>query len=153
MPDIDNDIFEDEDISDGDLPKKLRAKIKELSSRLGELESENKSLKSEKRSQVLAETLQSRGLNPKIVKFIPEDLDDEGITTWLDENAEVFGVGQQQQSANETVIARDAEQAAAIRQMAAAEKSTVATPGMDSIMGGIENAQSMEELMDVLRQA
>jgi len=153
MPDIDNDIFEDEDTPDGDLPKKLRAKIKELSGRLGELEEENKSLKTEKRSQTLTETLHSRGLNPKIAKFIPDDLDDDGITSWIEENAEVFGIGQDEQQAQQAVIARDAEQAAAIRQMAAAGKSTAGTPGMESIMSGIENAQSMEELMAALQQA
>ena len=153
MPDIDNDIFEDEDTIDGDLPKKLRAKIKELSSRLGELEQENNSLKTEKRSQTLTETLQTRGLNPKIAKFIPDDLDDDGITSWIEENAEVFGIGQDAQQAQQAVVARDAEQAAAIRQMAAAEKGTAGTPGMESIMSGIENAQSMEELMAALQQA
>ena len=44
MPDIDNDIFEDDDSNEADLPKKLRAKIKELSARLGEVEEENNTL-------------------------------------------------------------------------------------------------------------
>lgn len=153
MPDIDNDIFEDDDSNEADLPKKLRAKIKELSARLGEVEEENNTLKTEKRSQLLSSTLNERGINPKIAKFIPSDLDEEGIATWLEENGEIFGIGQTEQSAQQTVIARDAEQAAAIRQMANASKSTTSTPGMEGVLDGIENADSMEDLMTVLRQA
>ena len=153
MPDIENDIFEDDDSNEADLPKKLRAKIKELSARLGEVEEENNTLKTEKRSQLLSSTLHERGINPKIAKFIPSDLDEEGIATWLEENGEIFGIGQDEQSAQQTVIARDAEQAAAIRQMANASNSTASTPGMEGVLDGIENADSMEDLMTVLRQA
>lgn len=155
MPDSDeiNLFDDDEEVSESELPKKLRAKIKELSGKLSELEQENKSLKTEKRSQFLSETLASKGLNPGIAKFIPSDLDDEGVDTWLSENAGLFAGGQTQQSPQETVIARDAEQAAAIRQMAKAEQHQTTAPEMQSIMAGIENAQSMDELMDVLRQA
>ena len=80
-------------------------------------------------------------------------MDEEGIATWLEENGEIFGIGQTEQSAQQTVIARDAEQAAAIRQMANASKSTTSTPGMEGVLDGIENADSMEDLMTVLRQA
>jgi len=153
MPDIDNDIFEDDDSNEADLPKKLRAKIKELSARLGEVEEENNALKTEKRSQLLSSTLNERGINPKIAKFIPSDLDEEGIAAWLEENGEIFGIGQDEQSAQQTVIARDAEQAAAIRQMANASSSTTSTPGMEGVLDGIENAESMDDLMTVLRQA
>lgn len=154
MPDSDVNIFEDDDeVSEADLPKKLRAKIKELSSKVGDLESENLSLKSEKRTRVLTETLQSKGLNPAIAKFVPSDLDDDGIDGWLEENAELFSGGASRQTPQQTVIARDAEQANAIRQMAATEGGTSTAPEMQSVLAGIENASSMDELMDVLRRA
>jgi len=150
----DVNLFEDdEEYSESELPKKLRAKIKELSGRLSELEQENNSLKSEKRSQLLTETLAAKGLNPGIAKFVPSDLDDEGVETWLSENAALFAGGQTQQSPQETIIARDAEQAAAIRQMANAEQRQTTAPEMQSVLAGIENAESMDELMQVLRQA
>ena len=154
MPDSDVNLFDDdEEISEADLPKKLRAKIKELNSRVNEMEQENISLKSEKRSRVLTETLATKGLNPGIAKFVPNDLDDEGVDTWLSENAEFFSGGQVQQSSPQTVVARDAEQAQAIRRMAATESGLANAPDMQSVMAGIENAQSMDELMQALRQA
>lgn len=153
MPDSDEiNLFDDyEEVSESELPKKLRAKIKELSGKLTELEQENHSLKSEKRSQLLTEALAAKGLNPGIAKFIPSDLDDDGVDTWLSENAGLFAGGQTQQSPKEAVIARDAEQAAAIRQMANAEQRQATAPEMQSVLAGIENAQSMDELMNVLR--
>lgn len=154
MPDSDVNIFEDDDeISEADLPKKLRAKIKELSSRLSEVEQENNSLKSEKRSALLSETLAAKGLNPGIAKFIPSDLDDDGVESWLSDNAGLFSGGQAQESPQQTVIARDSEQAQAIRRMAATESGQANSPDMQSVLAGIENAQSMDELMMALRQA
>lgn len=154
MPDSDINLFEDdEEISETDLPKKLRAKIKELSSKINDLESENISLKTEKRSQKLTEVLASKGLNPGIAKFVPADLDDEGVDSWLSENAELFTGGQPSQSPQQTVIVRDAEQAAAIRRMAAAESRTSGDPDMQSVLAGIENATSMDELMEALKRA
>lgn len=154
MPDSDVNIFEDDDeISEADLPKRLRAKIKELNSRVSEMEQENQSLKSEKRSRVLTETLATKGLNPGIAKFIPADLDDEGVDSWLSENAGLFSGGQTQESPQQAVIARDAEQAQAIRRMAATDSGLAGAPDMQSVMAGIENAQSMDELMQAIRQA
>lgn len=154
MPDSDINLFDDdEEISEADLPKKLRAKIKELSSKVNDLESENNALKSEKRSQTVTKVLAEKGLNPGIAKFVPADLDDEGVETWLSENAELFAGGQAQQSPQQAVIARDAEQAAAIRSMATAESRNSSAPEMQSVLAGIENASSMDELMDVLRRA
>lgn len=154
MPDSDVNIFEDdEEISEADLPKKLRAKIKELSSRLSEVEQENNSLKSEKRSALLSETLAAKGLNPGIAKFIPSDLDDDGVESWLSDNAGLFSGGQTNESPQQTVIARDSEQAQAIRRMAATESGQANSPDMQSVLAGIENAQSMDELMMALRQA
>lgn len=154
MPESDINLFDDDDeVSEADLPKKLRAKIKELSSKVNDLEQENTSLKSEKRSQILTESLAAKGLNPGIAKFVPADLDDEGVDAWLSENAALFAGGQPQQSPKNTVIARDAEQAAAIRQMAATERGLATAPEMDSVLAGIENASSMDELMEVLKHA
>lgn len=154
MPESDINLFDDDDeVSEADLPKKLRAKIKELSSKVNDLEQENTSLKSEKRSQLLTESLAAKGLNPGIAKFVPADLDDEGVDAWLSENAALFAGGQPQQPQKNAVIARDAEQAAAIRQMAATERGQATAPEMESVLAGIENATSMDELMEVLKHA
>lgn len=151
MPNDQYDIFDDEEeISEADLPKKLRAKIKELTAKVGELSDENSSLKGEQRSRTLSEALSSRGLNPKIAAFIPKDLEDEKIDDWLGEYAEVFGGGQPADP-QQAVIARDAEQAAAIRQFAKTENGST-DPNFQGVLANIENAANMDELMAALRQ-
>lgn len=151
MPNDQYDIFDDEEeISEADLPKKLRAKIKELTAKVGELSDENSSLKGEQRSRTLSEALSSRGLNPKIATFIPKDLEDEKIDEWLGEYAELFGGGQPVDP-QQAVITRDAEQAAAIRQFAKTETGST-DPNFQGVLANIENAANMDELMEALRQ-
>lgn len=147
----DEDALYLDDTEDNDLPKTLRAKIKELSRKNSDLEVENDTLKGESRSRILSETLSAKGLNPKIAAFIPKDLDGDAIDAWLDEYGEVFGGGQKADT-KQTVIARDSEQAASIRQMADAEQGASA-PGLQSILAGVEQAQNMDELMAALRSA
>lgn len=149
------DLFTDEeDEQVNDLPKKLRAKIKELSEENKSLLEENTTLKGDKRNRTLAETLTAKGLNPKIAAFIPKDIEDDQIDTWITEYADVFGApsGGQAADQQQPVIARDAEQAAAIRQLAAAETAGT-NPPMADILAGIDAAQSVEEVMALLRQA
>jgi hypothetical protein len=152
MPNIEDNLFDDEEFSETELPKKLRAKIKELAAELNDAKSENTTLKTESRKRLLSETLESRGLSSKIAQFIPIDLDDDGVSEWLNENAEVFGGGQVSDAPKNTVIARDSEQAHAIRQMANSERGATTGQEVNTVMNGIENAGSMEELMAVLKQ-
>jgi hypothetical protein len=44
------------------------------------------------RERALAETLTSRGLNPKLAKFYEGEADQEKIDAWLKDNADVFGL-------------------------------------------------------------
>lgn len=152
MPNIEDNLFDDDEFSETELPKKLRAKIKELAAELNDAKSENTTLKTESRKRLLSETLESRGLSSKIAQFIPIDLDDDGVSEWLNENAEVFGGGQVSDTPRNTVIARDSEQAHAIRQMANSERGATTGQEVNTVMNGIENAGSMEELMAVLKQ-
>ena len=147
------DLFDDdEEFSQAELPKKLRAKIKELSAELNEARAESTTLKADSR-KILGETLTQRGLNPKIAQFIPADLDEDGIGEWLNENAEVFSGGQAADTPAQTVIARDAEQAQAIKRMANSERGATTGQEVNSVMSGIENSTNMEELMAALNSA
>lgn len=148
------DLFDDdEEFSQAELPKKLRAKIKELSAELSEAKAESTTLKADSRKRLLGETLTQRGLNPKIAQFIPADLDEDGIGEWLNENAEVFSGGQSADTPAQTVIARDAEQAQAIKRMANSERGATTGQEVNSVMSGIENSTNMEELMAALNSA
>jgi hypothetical protein len=147
-----DEIFDDEDSNGNDLPKKLRQQIKALQKERDEFAQELNSLRTEARKRSLAETLQDKGLSPKIAAFVPADVEGEALDTWLSEFGDVFGqpaVSEGSTTESEPVIARDAAEAAAIRQMSAAEKGSEAPASMD-LLAQIEQSENMQELLNVL---
>lgn len=146
--------------NDSNLVKKLRSKIDELAARAKELETENQSLKGSARKQTLSSALAARGYPAKIAAFIPADLDptDEAIDEWLSEYGDVFGganqVQQEQAVQQAPVVVGSAADAEAYRRMTAVE-SGGATPANVSgdILAMIDQAESMDDLMAVLKGA
>ena len=144
--DLENILDDDEDSSD--LPKVLRKKIKELQKQVIDLNDENVSLKGVERKRTLTENITAMGLNPKIAALVPANLSEEGIEEWLTEYGDVFG--QPAASTNgEPVIARNAEDAAAIRQMSLAEQGGSSAGGQD-LLTQINSAENMEDIMRAL---
>jgi len=144
--DLDNILDEDDDASD--LPKALRKKIKELQKQIADLSEENKVLTASERKRVITVALEEKGLNPKIAAFIPADLSAEQIDEWLGEYGDVFGQPAASTS-SEPVIARNAEEAAAIRQMALAEQGGTPAAAQD-LLTQINNAESMADIFAAL---
>ena len=78
----DIDIFEGED--DAELPKKLRAKIKELQKERDELAEKFSAFEEKERTTSLQNALESMGYNPKIASFIPKEVtEQEQLNEWL----------------------------------------------------------------------
>jgi hypothetical protein len=90
----DEDDFEDDS---NDIPQ-LRKANKQKDKQLKEIQAELAELRKEKRERTIKETLSSRGVNPKIAAFIPQDIDltEESLSNWLNEYGDVFGVESQQ---------------------------------------------------------
>jgi len=137
------DALFDEDNDSADLPKKLRAKIKELQKERDELAGRFAEIEAERRKQSLGESIAQRGLNPKIAAFVPADVEGEALDEWLNEYADVFGGQQTQQQVDPA--------AAEINRMNAVQAGA-ATPQSD-IMAQIDAAESEEELMALLRRS
>lgn len=80
----------------GQLRKANKAKEKQLK----EIQTELENLRKEKRERTISEVLTARGVNPKISKFIPQDIDltEESLSSWLNEYQDVFGLPQTNQS-------------------------------------------------------
>ena len=135
------DALFDEDNDSADLPKKLRAKIKELQKERDELASKFQEMEAEKRKQSLGEAIAQRGLNPKIAAFVPEDVEGEALDSWLSDYADVFG-GPTQQQADPAV--------AEINRINAVEQGAQQSMPQD-IMARIDQAENMDELMAALR--
>lgn len=140
-----NAEYDEYDDNDSDLPKKLRAVIKELRKENSDLQSKYESLNTESRTRVLGDAIRDRGLSPKIAALVPKDIDNDALDAWLDEYGDVFGTAApaSQQDPNAAV-------AAATRRIADAQAGAVSTPTGD-ILAAIEGAADMDELMQVLK--
>ena len=94
--DEDEDDLDTDNIGgDGsDLLKKLRKAKRSDEKRIKELTEQLEGLSKSQRERSIKEVLENQGVNPKIAKFILKDIDDvseESITNWLEENIEAFG--------------------------------------------------------------
>jgi len=143
MSDDNFDIFEGED--DAELPKKLRAKIKELQKERDELAEKFSAFEEKERKTSLQGALEGMGYNPKIASFIPKEVtEQEQLHEWLNEFGDVFGGGGQ------TAAAPNPQQAEINRMNAVQQQGTQAAPA--DIMARIDQAQNMDELMSALGQ-
>lgn len=80
--------------SESDLLKQLRKELKNKTKALTELETQLNSVRASQRDATIKTVLESKGVNSKIAKFIPADIETspEVISNWIDENADVFGL-------------------------------------------------------------
>jgi hypothetical protein len=146
--DDDDDYTND---SSNDLVKQLRKAAKQKDKELQELRSQFEGLNKAQRERAIKDTLAARGVNQKIASFIPSDIDptEESLSKWLDENGDVFGI--QSQESNQNVV--DPTQAAAYRKMNNVVESGITPDSGDDIMRRLLNANSKEELDEVIRQS
>jgi hypothetical protein len=141
----DDDFFEEEDQTSGlqNLRKADRAKSK----RIKELETELESLRSFQRQSVVSSVLNERGVNPKVATFIPSDVanDPESISKWLDEHGEIFGVQSQVQ---QPMV--DQENLSMLQQIDAVTSSALSPDDVNDVFSRLNNAQSAEELLEMI---
>ena len=149
--------FEYEDDEDdytsesNDLVKQLRKATKQKDKELAELRSQFESLNKAQRERAIKDALESRGVNSKIAKFIPSDIDptEESLSKWLDENGDVFGF--QATESNQPSV--DPAQAAAYKKMNQATEQGLTPDASDDIMRRLMSATSKEELDEVIRNS
>jgi hypothetical protein len=145
--DEDDDVQVDFNGADTDLVKKLRKALKAEQKRAKELESTLGELSKAQRERVLKDVLTSRGVNMKVAKFIPTDLDasEEAIGSWLEQNGDVFGFTPEPR---QSIAEQDK---ASLRQMDAVTQGAVSPERADEFAMKIENAESADELIAFLR--
>ena len=149
--DYEDDDFEQEDNSSNDLVKQLRKAAKQKDKELQELRSQFESLSKAQRERAIKDALASRGVNQKIAAFIPQDIDptEESVSKWLTDYADVFGV----QQAEPAQPAVDPAQAAAYNKMNRAVDSGLTPDSSEDIYRKLMNANSREELDEVIRNS
>ena len=133
-----------------DVVKQLRKANKQKEKELAELRAQFEGVSKAQRERNIKDVLESRGVNSKIAKFIPSDLDptEESLSKWLDDNGDVFGYSTE---SNQPVV--DPAQAAAYKKMNNATEQGLTPDASDDIMRRLLNANSKEELDDIIRQS
>jgi hypothetical protein len=142
----DDDFTED---TSNDLVKQLRKASKQKDKELQELRSQFESLSKGQRERAIKDALAARGVNSKIAAFIPQDIDptEESVSKWLEDYADVFGI---EVSQTQTPNVNPAD-AAAYKRMTNSADSGASPEHNGDIMQKLMNANSKEELDDVIR--
>jgi hypothetical protein len=149
--DYEDDDF-DTDSSGNDLVKQLRKATKQKDKELAELKAQFESLNKAQRERAIKDALASRGVNSKIAAFIPQDIDptEESVSKWLEDYSDVFGIESNQTQATPNVNPADA---AAYKRMTNTVETGVSPEHNDNIMQKLMNANSREELDEVIRMS
>ena len=148
--DEDDDLDTEQFAGDGsDLLKKLRKAKRADEKRIKELTEQLEGLSKVQRERTVKEVLEKKGVNPKATRLVLKDLDDvteESVNNWLDDNAELFGL----------TVAGDAPKVnetdrAALRQQDVLTQNALTPDRAEDLNLRIDNADSMDALLDVLR--
>ena len=147
----DDDNFDTQVSGSDDLVKQLRKQLKAKEKETAELKSQFDNLSKAQRERAIKDTLEARGVNGKVAKFIPQDLDptEESLSKWLEDNADVFGF----QVEDKTEPAVDPAQAAAYKKMNNAVDQGLTPDSSDDIMRKLLSAGSKEELDEIIRNS
>ena len=151
-----NNYWEDEDedqdndtpLQGDDLVKKLRKAKRADEKRIKELTEQLEGLSKVQRERVVKEVLEKKGVNLKAARLVLKDLDDvneDTVSNWLDDNADLFGINVPAQSNADNV------DLAALRQQDAVTQGAVTPDREQDFNTRIDNAQSADELIALLR--
>lgn len=141
--DYEDDVEETEAPRGNDLLKQLRRAKRADEKRIKEMEAELQSLRSTQRELTVSKVLESEGVNPKIAKYIPADVQEpEAVKAWLADNAEDFGLVRQEQKPPVDWQAMD--------NMDTVLDGALAASGLDDQFNALANAQNRDELLKLI---
>ena len=142
----DDDDFTPSFESDTDLVRKLRKDLKQAQKRNKELEGSLGELSKSQRERIIKDAFASKGVNPKIASFVPQDIDasEEAVTQWLDNYADVFGIKLEEKQA---VSQEDIQ---SMQRMNNALTGAEAPGASDDLANRIANANSEDEILTIL---
>ena len=146
----DDDLDTETPAGDGtDLLKRLRKAKRADEKRIKELTEQLEGLSKVQRERLVKEVLEQKGINVKAVRLILKDLDEvneESVNNWLDDNGDLFGLTKQVQEE-----ASDSVDRAALRQQDVVTQQAYTPDRAEDLNLRIDNADSMDALLDVLR--
>jgi hypothetical protein len=146
----DDDLDTQESFGDSnDLLKKLRKAKRADEKRIKELTEQLESLSKVQRERTVKEVLEKKGVNLKAARLVLKDLDDvneESVSNWLDDNAELFGIKVQDEAPKV-----DATNLAALRQQDIVTQGAITPDRNADLSMRLDNAESADDILSLLR--
>ena len=146
--DEDLDTVPEAQMDGSDLLKKLRKAKRADEKRIKELTDQLESLSKGQRERIVKETLEKKGVNPKAVRLILKDLEDvneESVNNWLDDNADLFGLSVQQETPEV-----NSQNRAALRQQDMVTQGATTPDRAEDMSMRIDNAESAEDIINLI---
>lgn len=136
--------------SENNLIKQLRKAKRADEKRIKELTEQLESISKVQRERTVKEVLERKGVNPKATRLILKDLDsdinEESVTNWLDDNAELFGL----QVSKEATEVSDIDRAALRQQDIVTQGATTPDRAQDLEMR-MDQTDNMDDFLALLR--
>ena len=148
--DDDEQEVPDHQLTGDDLVKKLRKAKRADEKRIKELSEQLEGFLKERKERTVSEVLAKKGVNAKAARLILKDVEDateESIDSWLRDNGDLIGYNPQAE------VEEQRRDLAALRQQDVLTQGGIAPDKVVDIESRMENAESMDELINLLRNS
>jgi hypothetical protein len=132
-----------------DLLKKLRKAKRADEKRIKELTEQLEGFSKSQREAVIKSVLEKKGVNLKAARLVMKDLDDineDSVSNWLDDNADLFGL-----TVNEDSSKVSQEDRAALRNQDLVTQNAMTPDRANDIEYRMSQATSEEDILSILR--
>jgi hypothetical protein len=147
--DDDLDTIDEAPMDGSDLLKKLRKAKRADEKRIKELTEQLEGFSKSQREAVIKSVLEKKGVNLKAARLVMKDLDDineDSVSNWLDDNADLFGL-----TVNEDSSKVSQEDRAALRNQDLVTQNAMTPDRADDIEYRMSQATSEEDILSILR--
>ena len=147
--DDDLDTIEEAPMDGSDLLKKLRKAKRADEKRIKELTEQLEGFSKAQRESTVKSVLEKKGVNLKAARLVMKDLDDineESVSNWLDDNADLFGL-----TVNEDASKISQEDRAALRNQDLVTQNAMTPDRANDIEYRMSQATSEEDILSILR--
>jgi hypothetical protein len=147
--DDDLDTIEEAPLDGSDLLKKLRKAKRADEKRIKELTEQLEGFSKTQREAIVKSVLEKKGVNLKAARLVMKDLDDineDSVSNWLEENADLFGL-----TVNEDASKITQEDRAALRNQDLVTQNAMTPDRANDIEYRMSQATSEEDILAILR--
>ena len=147
--DDDLDTIDEAPMDGSDLLKKLRKAKRADEKRIKELTEQLEGFSKSQREATVKSVLEKKGVNLKAARLVMKDLDDineDSVSNWLDDNADLFGL-----TVNEDSSAVSQEDRAALRNQDLVTQNAMTPDRANDIEYRMSQATSEEDILAILR--